>query len=105
MQREYERKMASIRDATAQKQADETKRQQQRKAAISRLQTATEVGLYHYIVHTSACIYKVQIFLPDFSHQSDSACLAQNTEVTAKCACRAKQQRRGWRPRGKSILQ
>ena len=43
MQREYERKMASIRDATAQKQADETKRQQQRKAAISRLQNATEV--------------------------------------------------------------
>ncbi|CAK0785614.1 hypothetical protein CVIRNUC_008825 [Coccomyxa viridis] len=42
MQREYERKMASIRDATAQKQADETKRQQQRKAAISRLQNATE---------------------------------------------------------------
>lgn len=41
---EYERKMASIRDATAQKQADEAKRQQQRKAAISRLQTATEVG-------------------------------------------------------------
>ncbi len=50
MQREYERKMASIRDATAQKQADETKRQQQRKAAISRLQNATEVRAvpFHY---------------------------------------------------------
>ena len=43
MQAEYERKMTAIRQDTAQKQADEVKRQQQRSAQISRLQSATEV--------------------------------------------------------------
>ena len=43
LQAEYERKMAAIRADTAQKQAAEAKRQQQRSAQISRLQSATEV--------------------------------------------------------------
>ena len=43
MQAEYERKMTAMRADTAQKQADEAKRLQQRSAAISRLHTATEV--------------------------------------------------------------
>lgn len=43
MQAEYERKMAAIRAGTAQKQTDEAKRQQQRSAQLSRLQSATEV--------------------------------------------------------------
>ncbi len=47
LQAEYERKMAAIRADTAQKQAAEAKRQQQRSAQISRLQTATEVLQLH----------------------------------------------------------
>ncbi|CAL5224468.1 g7160 [Coccomyxa viridis] len=42
LQAEYERKMAAIRADTAQKEAAEAKRQQQRSAQIIRLQTATE---------------------------------------------------------------
>ncbi len=47
MQAEYERKMAAIRADTAQKEAAEAKRQQQRSAQIIRLQTATEVLQLH----------------------------------------------------------
>lgn len=43
MQAEYERKMMAIRTATAQKQAEEAKRQQQSAATLTRLQSATEV--------------------------------------------------------------
>ena len=72
MQREYERKMASIRDATAQKQADEAKRQQQRKAAISRLQTATEVGVYYLlcICHLASTGFRLSCLT---SHTSQTA--------------------------------
>ena len=48
MQAEYERKMMAIRQDTAQKQADEAKRQQQRCVQISRLQSATEVCSYRF---------------------------------------------------------
>ena len=47
LQAEYERKMAAIRADTAQKEAAEAKRQQQRSAQIIRLQTATEVLQLH----------------------------------------------------------
>jgi len=48
MQAEYERKMTTIRQDTAQKQADDAKRQQQRSAQISRLQSATEVCICNF---------------------------------------------------------
>ncbi len=52
MQAEYGRKMAAMRADTAQKQADEAKRLQQRSAAISRLHTATEVWPHCLSLHT-----------------------------------------------------